>query len=530
MGEASAKSLRTPRLWTLEVQASAPFALSLRGEGLRVAADSKEVFLDGLMDGHKLLSVGAGEVIVRSPCGQVAPVYARRIGNVLRLSNKASPLMVEGETLTIDRFVFAQNLSGIPYPQRNFLKDIRLLEASALYAWRGGELTRTGTAVAGGAPGGNADEALEMILAQWEPLFATGRPVAVLLSGGYDSRLNYAMASYLARKHGNALYAFHEYKDEAECAIVRAVAEKAKIPLTVKTRKDFIGAAPSVFLDEDAIDFQSGFYRENLIRWHGYLAWIEAQHPGCFVMGLGAEAHKGKYYRQVLSVEKDSERTFGIRPAMARSIARGVGFPLASADSQTRFFDTLIEESRAFPDLAGQVDFIHYQTYISNGYGQRCHDLAQYFGLTFPFLTDDFLRYVFAMPREAKQDFAIVKRGIAKLAPEMGGLPFTSGNAKALKAREESVADRAKAALLALFGPAYFNLFPPPARGRLGLSPAEREALQALAGRSEIVSRLKAVAAKGSERIPFVRADFLLQALFFLDVCERKARVSFQMD
>ena len=51
--------------------------------------------------------------------GHVCPIYVPHFYNEIRLSNVASRLINENETVLIDGLVFLQNLSGIPYPQVN---------------------------------------------------------------------------------------------------------------------------------------------------------------------------------------------------------------------------------------------------------------------------------------------------------------------------------------------------------------------------------------------------------------------------
>jgi len=519
-----------PSVWSLSVDGAHPARVTTSGSGLVVEEEGKGQSVYALLPAgrHLLLTLDDDGAQIFVPGGGVLPVFARCQKGTLSLSNVASRLMVSGEVLDLDGFVFLQNLSGTPYPCRNIFSDIQLLQASGRYAFRNGRLTYAGTLLAGAAAV-SAEDALDMVIAQLDPLFATGRPVAVLLSGGYDSRLNLAIALSLAQKHGNQVKGFHEYKDEAEATIARAVAQAAGVPLEIKTREDFVSRDRPVFFDETFIDVQSGFYRENLLRWHPYLSWIRDQMPDCLILGLGAEAHKGKYYKQVLSLDKDSEPVFGIKPRIIQGIADGLGVSSYDRHAQTNYFKELVQDSRAFSDHTGSVDFIHYQTYIVNGYGQRGHDLAQYFGLAFPFLDNAFLRAVFCMKREEKEGFAIVEAGIKRLAPALVAIPYTSANAKSLLPKKKKKMEPVKDFLAHCAGSAFYALRPPARKGRQTIADSERQRLEAITPRSEVTTLLKDVLVHKKGLIPFAQVDYLLQGLFYLEQCERTASVSFRL-
>ncbi|MDD3289162.1 MAG: hypothetical protein PHX43_09235, partial [Alphaproteobacteria bacterium] len=413
-----------------------------------------------------------------------------------------------------------------PYPQNNILKNISLLQASGNYFFKNGALERKSSLLEGG-PKTSISEALDRIAVQLDPIFQTGAPIAVLISGGLDSRLNLALATFFSQKHGNLVRGFHEYKDEDEYQIARTVAEAVQIHLTVKRRTNFAEPSREMFLDADLIDLQSGPYRENLIRWHRYLDWIRQEMPACIILGLGAEAHKGKYYKQILSIEKDSEAVFGIDPLIIEAIAQKLGIKEYNKKSQKQFFETLIKDAARFNNLCGSIDFIHYQTYISNGYGKRCHDLMQYFAIPFPFLDNEFLRLVFALAQESKEGFKIVREGIRCFDTRLANIPFTSANEKSLKPRKKRRWDFLRSAAKNVLGGRYYTMMPTTRKGRKKLSSTELDLIAKIEPASEITALLKARALSGIDDVPFVQWDYIAQMLFYLSQCEQRRKITF---
>lgn len=514
----------TRQVWSISIDYSiSPVAVAVEGDGclLQDRGGRYTVSWNNCGRWESFLVIDQKEAYLTAMGGQVCPIYSRRIGSIIRLSNVASRLMRPNETFRIDAFVLLQNLSGISFPRNNVFKDIRLLEASTEYRLSSLGIERLRSALEESTTVLSSDEVLDMAIAQWEAQLSSGADIAVLLSGGYDSRLNLAIACHAARRYGNRVYAFHEYKDAHEESIATAVASVAKVPLSIHDRRAFVETNRAVIMDSSFIRFQSGFYRENLIRWHGYLAHIRTKLPGCVIMGMGAEAHKGKYYRQLESISEDGAKIFGINEVVVETIARKLGLNHQDHDSQRLFFDRLAIYASAFREFTMQVDYVHYQTYVSNGYGHRCHDLQQHFAIPFPFLDNAFLAAVFALPAKEKENFAMVTRGIARLHPALGEIPYISANSKALGPKVQRPFSKALSGIRNRFGPIYYDFFPPRRKGRDQLAMIEREALSSIQTHSSLTALLIDQALMGIQDVPFVDLDYLVQACLYFAQLEQ---------
>ncbi|MDD3289234.1 MAG: hypothetical protein PHX43_09595, partial [Alphaproteobacteria bacterium] len=140
------------KIWSIEVDAENPFDLTVQGTGINVeeTSGSKEVYLGLPTQRHLLIRTNQDGLQLFVPGGNVYPIYARTAKGKLFLSNISSKLMFSGEVIELDTFVLLQNLTGIPYPQNNILKNISLLQASGNYFFKNGALERKSSLLEGG--------------------------------------------------------------------------------------------------------------------------------------------------------------------------------------------------------------------------------------------------------------------------------------------------------------------------------------------------------------------------------------------
>lgn len=515
--------LSAPSIWSIRLDiTNLDVKISIEGDGcfLIEGVSGRTISWSSMGKMQPFMFIDAYQASIVAPGGYVFPIYFRKIGQSLFFSNVASMLIRQGDVLKINTSVLLQNLTGTPTPRSNIFKDILLLEASAKYLATASGLSRIGTALSE-SRGVNADAALDIVFNEWNSYLSSGRDVAVLLSGGYDSRLNLAIACNAAKRYGNKILAFHEYKNKYEESIAIQVANAANIELIIRGREDFVSNEHSVILDPKFINIQSGFYRRNIIRWHSYLTYINSIMPNCIIMGMGAEAHKGKYYNQIDSVESDCQRVFGLDTRRTDYIYKKFKINNYYSESEKLYFQSLFEFASEFNTLDSKVDYIHYQTYIANGYGFRCHDFHLYFNIEFPFLDNRFLAAVFSLPRKEKEGFALVLKGIDRLMPLFNNIQYTSANEKSLRPIKRTYFHDVKAKIMGIIRPIQLRILPPRKKNRLSLTNSERDYLMSLSPRSKVVKVLVENALKFDGSVPFLNLVCLVQISLYLEQVER---------
>ena len=515
-----------PMCWTVRFDPGSPLhTLAVSGHGCAITdtPTGKQAVVSLPYSRHVLVDVTPTTTRIHSGTA-VLPVYARSLNRQVLLSNRAAELLNRNEETSLRTFVLVQQLLGANYPQNNIFADIDLLEANADYEILDGRITYKTSLLTKGEQTNGAG-ALQILYDNVAAVAESGKPLCVLLSGGYDSRFNLAIAMAQARRFGNSVYAYHEYKNDEEFHITRAVAEHARVPLHCESRASFTTFAETTIFDPAFIRFHSGMYRDNIPRWHGYLNRIRSDVGDGIILGHGAEGHKGKFYRHIRNVRRDSERVFGADSAKVLAAARVLGLREFDPSSQRRFFAELCSRAGPFEDDFAKIDFIHYQTYVVNGYAHRTYDFQQFFDIPFPFLDPRFLAAVFALPADAKRDFKLVKTGLADLAPGLMGIPFISGNDKALSdpaVRWERFRER--------LGPIRRLknvIFGGPARRPLAASAVDRARRSAGRPRSEVTDRLLRVVLGGGDQA-LVSPTYALQAFLYLRLLEDERGVTFR--
>lgn len=519
------------RTWAFEFDPQSPAATAaVTGGGLRMVRSGDgdvEIWADHPNAATLLADLGLDQARILGSGGGIIPCYLRQRPGRIQLSNVASKLLDRGERVRVKTLAVVQHLLGIPYPQDNLFANLSSLEASGVYRISGSDLKYESTKLLP-LSGATYEGAMEIIHRQWQRLTRAGQPLCVLLSGGYDSRLNLALAMHYAARNGNQVLAFHEYKNEAEAAIAKRVAESARIPLEIKTRRDFVEAERPVEMNRGFILLNSGAYRENLLRWHHYFSYIKAQHPHGALIGFGAEAHKGKFYEQVRHFSTDCETVFGVDKELLHQTAHSLGIRNYDRGSQNSLFRDLVEHAQVYDDASSRIDFVHYQTYVANGYGKRCHSVWQLFDFTFPFLDEEFLRIVFSMPRAEKEGFRIVRRAIEELQPRLAVLPYTSGNEKALKVTNRNLARQLSHRLRSLLRPMYDSLRKTRAKGRGRLHIAEQALLDEIKPASEVTHCLHELVQTNLAAAPRIRLDYALQLLLYFHLLEQELALTFE--
>ncbi len=513
-------------VWHVEFETICPRdTINCKGNGVRIAkeADTAKVYVELPYINHCILEIDVRRARIFTFSGSKVPIFARVKGGKIGMSNVAYLLIDEGEEINLSTYVVAQQIRGSNFPQPNIFLDILLLEASSTYLVTTEGIKYESTILK--PIDGIRKQDIEAYLTNvFEGYFKAGLPVAVPLSAGYDSRLNLAYAVHFAKKYNNQIRAYHEFKNNQEHDIAQRVAKEANIPFICKSRTCFVDKFRELIYDPEFILFHSGTYRDNLLRWHWYIRWMQATASDCIVIGFGAEAHKGKYYRKIHNLFNDSEKVLGINGDAINKIAAFMGFYDYDRTKQKLFFNELCEHAQIYDNLYSQIDFLHYHTYIV-GYYHRAHYLLQAFGMPFPLLEDKFLQAVFSLNYKKKIDFKLVKDSIHKLAPDLYNITFLSGNRKAL-AKRTIISTFTDPVMAKLRRYTHSSLSPKERDQFLGSSDIKR--ISDAGFDSEITSVLHDIILKECKTTPGIRLIYAIQMFLYLRQIEKDLSVTFR--
>lgn len=523
-------SLRKPKnIWTVIIDVAFKEDITIEGDGaslLKINEHDYEITLNSRFHQHRLVEIKNRVVTIYATAASIIPCYARIISGKLYLSNVAENMIIEGETLSINSYILFQNMTGTPYPQTNIFKDILLCEASGIYSVIGENIAYKGSQFES-IVNTSFDEVFEIARHSFNSFTKEGHDVNVLLSGGYDSRLNLCFALDSANRFGNNIETYHFYKDQNELSISAAVAEKSNVSFSIKNKSDYIGKGRrELVFDESFIKFHNGNYRDDLPRWHGLLNEIELNSGhDSLTLGLGAEAHKGKYYRQFNSVN-DAEAVLGINSSIVPEICRSLGFKDYDKNEQKNFFRELVGRSKIYERLDQKVDFMHYHTYASNGWGCRTHDVSSYYSVPFPFVGQDFLTKVFSLPKDLKQDFYITKKMIEMLSPELSKMEYVSGNARSLKKKTKQIKNIIPKIYYHELSYLYNRYLKKDRKGRSSFFEDELSIILRSEPRSYLTKLLKDILLFKFSKVPHIRFNFCLQSFLYLSFLEKHKNVN----
>ena len=527
----SSGSNNLKNIWTVIIDISKSNDISIEGDSatlVSVCEGTFDVFIVQRFYKHRLLEVKNNQITIYASSGSIFPCYCRIRSNKLYLSNVAENILVENETVSINSYVLIQNMTGITYPQNNIFNDITLCEASGIYSVNNRSIVYKGSQF-GVDDSTTFDEVFGYMRSLFDSYLRDGGAVNLLLSGGYDSRLNLCLALDSASRFGNTINTYHFYKDENELSITSAVAKQKNLPLVCKKREDYLGEkSRAIIFDDDFIRFHNGNYRDDLPRWHGLLDEISKEDKNSLTLGLGAEAHKGKYYRHFTSVN-DAEDALGINRYIVPEICRALGIKSFNKNSQKSFFTELVEHSNIYDRLDQQIDFMHYHTYVSNGWGGRSHDVSSYYSVPFPFLDQIFLNKVFSLPKEQKQDFYITKKMIETLNPNLSKIQYTSGNQYSITNKKKSVKRYIPDIfykVLSYFRHRYLGSI---RKGRNAFFEDELNVFMNIMPRLYLTTLLKDILINKFSNVPHIRMTYALQFFLYLTFLERHKNINLVM-
>lgn len=516
----SFKILNKLSSWKVSLDLNNPItSLEIFGEGLSLKEtnNSKTIFLNKI--NLKLIELFNNKVIVYSGPA-VSKIFYRIINNKLILSNISSELFFNSEKIFLNTNVLIQCLQGTNYPNDNLFVDIKLLDSSSIYEFKNGDINQKSSIK------NILDSSLEsinnLIIKNFEKIIKSKKHLVILISGGYDSRLNLALALELQKKYQFKIDLFHEYKNDLEYKIVKNISAKTGLNLEVFQRNKENENLNKIILNKNFIDYNSGIYRDNIPRWINTLDIIKKRIPDTIIIGLGVEAHKGKYYRQVENIY-DFKKVFGNSIPRCELISKSLDVKF-DKNFEKSFFKGLVDLSSEFNYFESIIDNIHYQTYCSNGYKKRCEVFMDLFDLQFPLIDDNFFSHVFSVKKEKKIDFYIVKNLIKKLNMELNEIQYSSANSKALEPKKPYLKTILKNDF---FRKLIYNFFTPKRKGHDFIDDSLRKVIIKDKPVSKITKSLHDFLL-GNKNIPIIRVIYAFQLYNYFKLIENKKNIVFE--
>ena len=510
--------------WRIAIKITQPISIeSLKGSCMRKPGQEERIIKISFRGmEYDIVSITEKSIRISTLAANKIPIYARIINEVLLLSNMAHLLIEKNDILNISSSVLSQQLMGIDYPRKNIFVDIKLLDASSYYVVKGGEIIYDRSKLSE-ISDVKIDDIHNAVYDNYERILRNKDGIAVLLSGGFDSRLNLALVEHFARTYKYQTYTYHEYKNQEELQVTEQIAKIRGFPLIVKTRKDYLDNASRLMFDENFIMTNNGSYRNNLLRWHGYLDWIvddckNRVGSNVLVIGLGFEAHKGKYYNIIRSIKDDPIHVFGVRDYALSRVAKYLEIDQYNKDEQREYFEDLLLKAKMYSSKHSIIDFIHYHTYVSNGLGERGHNLIRSYGIPFPLLENDLLRKVFSVDYSQKINFKIVTDMLAKLGYS-DRIQYVSANSKSTEVPSKySIAvEHLKRKIFEYYSP---NL---QWNGQSSLTEMEYEIIASKSKfNSQITKRLHEIILEECRSTPGIRLEYAIELFNYLSTIENK--------
>ena len=262
------------------------------------------------MDEYEFITIAPDGIALRTWHAGCFPVFYRACPDGVRLSNHPHLLFRSGETVTVKAQVVAQRISAQAWQVYNPFTTIGHLEDSTEYRLRGSGFVRVRSSFVRD-PHASYERLREVLLRRFRAYAREDHPIAIPLSGGYDSRLILVCMQAAGRNGRVRLHTYHEYKSDFEHEIAVQIAERCRVPISHFGRDDLPAQIQSLSRNPEFI-LSVGLNRPTILRWSVHIARMqERQGDDVRVIGLaGAEPHQGQYYRQIENLERGTLRVF----------------------------------------------------------------------------------------------------------------------------------------------------------------------------------------------------------------------------
>lgn len=323
------------------------------------------------IDEHEFIRIAPDGITLRTWHAGCFPVFYRAFPGGVRLSNHPHLLFHPGETVEVKAQVVAQRISGQSERVYNPFTTVERLEDSAEYRLRPTGFVRS-RSLFEQDPHASWERLRQVLLLRFRAYVREDHPIAVPLSGGYDSRLILACLRAAAGTAGRIrLHTWHEYKSDAERAVAVRAAEQCRAPISHFGRDDLPERISTLSRDPEFI-LQAGLGKPACLRWSVHIARMrERQGEDVRIVGLASDPHKGQYYRQIEDLEHGTLRVFAPGVPRLKAGLSHLGLEKCE-DFQTPLLHSILERSgEVYGCKTSRLDFVFYHMHVCNALGKR---------------------------------------------------------------------------------------------------------------------------------------------------------------
>jgi hypothetical protein len=269
------------------------------------------------------------------------------------------------------------------------------------------------------------DKLLEKLVFKFKSLLVNGQNVYIMISAGYDSRLELALIKHAAKEYGNRIIMSYIYTDNASKKIVNRIAEKYGYNIKTFDSKELINN----FDYEKVRPYLSGYFPVGIYMYFSMVDIIKKQDPDSIIIGYNLGTLKGKYYYKK-GYDWPSKAYFPNIESLIR-MAHGAGYSQndvnALIELNQEFVKNAIRISEVYENKYQKFDVINMLLKHSS-HGKRSYPFIAYHGMPFCVDDDEIENDFISLPVKHKIDASFILYALAKLDKNLLKIPFISGN------------------------------------------------------------------------------------------------------